>query len=125
MGDTGEKSEFNIAYSWINSINQLLWVAANHRSTYDIQAWHNCLQILSDRLYPQIIKSKYADDIKRYEKDSSYKVQQFSSTKGRRLNVTIPNDLYELLRDFERALITVADDSGLLIKTLNKPTKTI
>jgi len=114
-GENREKSEFNMAVSYLNRINILLSSCDQASISLDVYSWYHSLlatmRELSTWMKEEEIK-KFNDSIKEIN-PAITKIYKKVSTTGM---MEIPHDIYMKLHNMELDLRSVAKKSGLLMK---------
>lgn len=114
-GENREKSEFNMAVSYLNRINVLLSSCDQASISLDVYSWYHSLLATMRELSTWMNE----DEIKEFNKlikeinPAITKIYKKVSTTGR---MEIPHDVYMKLHNMELNLRSVAKKSGLLMK---------
>ncbi len=112
-----EKSEFNVAFSYLNTINLLQSLAAEAALEMNITYWRSLLGTIFRRVAPYMSEKEFpkyntqfldlSNEINNYEK----KIGKGSFKQG------IPTELFNKLHDFEIAILRFAKNAELISKS--------
>jgi hypothetical protein len=108
-------SEFNMAFAWLNRINQFLSFA--DQAQYELKSfeWFNSLQIIYQELSSQIKEDELKDWDNRI-KELFIKIDRLNKVNSQRGKNIIPRHIYWELVEFERFLHKILKESGLLTR---------
>lgn len=114
-GNEGEKTEFNFAISFLKRLDAFFWVADEAAIGLDSHAWFHALLVVRRELSPLMNPDelKLADE---YKKQIHLKVAASRIRINRTGINEIPDDLYDLMDEFEIKMRSVLKRTGLLMK---------
>jgi hypothetical protein len=114
MDENRGQSEFNMAVSYLNRLNALLYAADEAAMSLDIYTWFHCLMALYRELTTEMKKA----EMEGFEKELATlrpKIQLVLAEQDRG-RTTIDEEVYGHLHHFEIQLRRILKDSGLQMK---------
>lgn len=113
MESDREKSEFNMAVSWLNRLNYYFYKVDEAAENLDSFAWFQGLMILNRELSTEMKDSEETEQTDK-AKGLFKQINQQILTQKRTGQQGIPPKLYWELHEYETFLRKVMDKSGLL-----------
>lgn len=117
-GADREQSEFNMAVSYLNRLNQLFYLCDNSAINLDVYTWFHGLLALYRELYNHMKQ----DEINEWEKKITTineKISIHIRRSQRSGSMFIPPDLYQNLHKFEVFIRAVLKKAGLETKLMD------
>ena len=121
--DTREQSEFNMAISYLNRLNQLFYMCDEASMILDMYQWYHTLLALFRELSTEMKDDELElmnDQAKLLGNEVNVYVQ--ASGEG---NAEVTNELYQGLHYFELGIRKVMKTSGLQMKMKQDPRKAL
>ena len=114
MDDNRSQSEFNMAVSYLNRLNALLYTADEAAMSLDVYTWFHSLMAL----YRELSTEMKPDEIKSFEQKISLLEPKItvSLSVAERGRGDIEPDVYKTLHQFEMDLRHILKSSGLQMK---------
>jgi hypothetical protein len=114
MDDNRSQSEFNMAVSYLNRLNALLYTADEAAMSLDVYTWFHSLMAL----YRELSTEMKTEEIKKFEEkigllEPKITVSLAEAERGRG---DIEHDVYKTLHQFEMDLRHILKSSGLQMK---------
>lgn len=121
--DFREQSEFNMAVSYLNRLNSLLYAANEAALNLNPHYWFHILMTLYRELHNSMEKD---EPEKGQQKLNEIKPLIDDWIRNERTGKTqVSNELYMRLHNFEIFLRKIMKNSGLLLKTTDDPTNAL
>lgn len=115
MDSDRDKSEFNMAVSWLNRLNIEFYVCNEAAKALDAHAWFSSLMILNRELCTEMKPAEEeAQDKKSWELFNE--INQVVKNQNRTGKIGIPPELYKKLHEYEKYIRNIMNKSGLLKK---------
>ena len=124
MDNAREQNEFNMAVSYLNRLNSILYSADNAALELDAHGWYHSLHTLFRELSTEMTN----EEIKEWKAKAEAlndKVISQAKTNQRLQVMSISKELYSSLSDFELFLRKILKESGLQGKMKQDPRKAI
>ena len=121
--ETRDQSEFNMAVSYLNRLNNLFYTADSASIGLDMYLWFNSLRVLFRELSTEMKKEEIAAH--------KININEINVLLSRHLQLaklgrgTISNELYERLDTLEMFLRNVMKESGLQTKIMDEAAKAL
>jgi Cdc6-like AAA superfamily ATPase len=123
MEDNRSQSEFNMAVSYLNRLNALLYTADEAAMSLDVYTWFHSLMTLYRELSTEMKNSeieKFKESIEILEPKI-----QITLNEQERGRTNVDQEVYRLLHDFEIRLRRILKDSGLQMKMQEDASKAL
>lgn len=108
-----EKSEFNVAVSYLNTINVLQAMAAEAAMQMDLQSWRHTLAAMFRRVAPYLSEKEFKDMDRNLDETTNIINQQNKQRFG---NPIIKPEAVKSLEKFEVIVLRQAKKYGLISK---------
>ena len=121
-----EKSEFNMAVSYLNRLNTLLQICDESSMSLNYYSWLHSLQALKRELTTEMQAKEFLD-ITQLANETANLVNQDlnNTTKNKRSMFTKSPIIYQKLDELETKLRRVLKDSGLQMKMQEEASKAL
>lgn len=111
-----QKSEFNMAVSYLNRLNNLFYVCDKASIELDSHMWFHSLMAIYRELSTEITKEPERKRIKEIATKLSQAAHIYRNSQNKGKDRGLPDSLYWQLHDFELELREVLEKSGLQTK---------
>lgn len=115
MESDREKSEFNMAVSWLNRLNLEFYICNDAAKNLDAHAWFSSLMILNRELTTEM-KPNEEDSQDKESWEIFDEINRLTTMQTRTGQRGIPPKLYKRLHEYEKFIRNIMNKSGLLKK---------
>ena len=124
MQEQREQSEFNMAFSYLNRLNELIYYANYGSRELDAHTWYHALLAWKREISTET-NEKEAEQINAIISKLNILVEQNQKNVNKLGRKTINNQTYWLLDMLDTKLRDIMKRSGLLMKTRENPRKAL
>lgn len=114
------QSEYNMAFSYLNRLNNLFYIADESAMSLNAHQWFHALLALYRELITEM-KPDEEEQLKQLMPKINYYLAQNNKTIMKTGTTAITPELYKDLHDFEIIIRRVMKSSGLLLKMQEDP----